>query len=358
MPLLQEIGQFGSLRSPEAGAPRYVSTKLHENFRLLYKDFELLSPRYEEGSQIEPEYFLPIIPTVLLNGSSGIAVGFATNILNRNPLDLIQCCLNHLDGKRFKEPAPWINGFDGEVISNPESENSWLFRGKYVIKNTTTVDITELPPSITYEKFDNYLNGLEDDRKIAGYINNCKSDINYTLKMSRSTLSGLQKGNRLKRFLKMEEKQTENFTVLDEDGKLRIFNSASDIIKHFVDFRMQFYTKRKEFLIEKLERELTYLSNRAKFIKMIIDGSLKVNNVPKNTIIASLEKEKFDKIDGTYSYLLLMPIHTLTKEKYQELLQQESDKKNELVEMKKRKPVDMYKEDLNELKKVLKKEYS
>jgi DNA topoisomerase-2 len=91
---------------------------------------------------------------------------------------------------------------------------------------------------------------------------------------------------------------------------------------------------------------------------MIIDGSLKVNNVPKNTIIASLEKEKFDKIDGTYSYLLLMPIHTLTKEKYQELLQQESDKKNELVEMKKRKPVDMYKEDLNELKKVLKKEYS
>ena len=98
MPLLEEIGQFGSLRSPEAGAPRYVSTRLHPNFRLLYKDFELLSPRMEEGSQIEPEYFLPILPTVLLNGSSGIAVGFATNILNRNPLDLIDCCLKELTG--------------------------------------------------------------------------------------------------------------------------------------------------------------------------------------------------------------------------------------------------------------------
>ena len=97
MPLLAAIGQFGSLRSPGAGAPRYISTKLTDNFRLLYKDFELLSPRYEEGTEIEPEFFLPIIPTVLLNGSSGIAVGFATNILNRHPLDLIDACINLLN---------------------------------------------------------------------------------------------------------------------------------------------------------------------------------------------------------------------------------------------------------------------
>ena len=63
MPVLEEIGQFGSLRSPEAGAPRYISTKLHKNFRLLYMDFELLTSRYEEGNEIEPSYFLPIIPT-------------------------------------------------------------------------------------------------------------------------------------------------------------------------------------------------------------------------------------------------------------------------------------------------------
>ena len=358
MPLLKEIGQFGSLRSPDAGAPRYVSTKLHENFRLIYKDFELLSSRYEEGSQIEPEYFLPIIPTVLLNGSSGIAVGFATSILNRNPLELIDCCLKELDGRRFKEPTPWINEFNGDVMPNPDNENSWLFRGKYEIKNTTTIHITELPPSVTYEKFDNYMNGLEDSRRIAGYDNNCKSDINYTIKMSRSTLSGLQVGDRLKRFLKMEEKQTENLTVLDEHGKLKIFNSASDIIKYFVKFRMEFYIKRKKFLIDKIKRELMFLSNKARFIKMIIDGTLKINNVPKASIVAELIKYNFDEIDGSFQYLLSMPIHTLTKEKYQELLQQESDKNKELIEMRKRQPMDMYKEDLNNLKKVLKKEYN
>jgi len=357
MPLLQEIGQFGSLRSPEAGAPRYVSTKLHDNFRLIYKDFELLSPRYEEGSQIEPEYFLPIIPTVLLNGSSGIAVGFATNILNRNPIELIDCCLSELSGKRFKEPTPWVNGFTGEVVPNPNSENSWIFKGRYCVKNTTTIEITELPPSITYEKFDNYLNRLEDERRIASYDNNCKSDINYTLKMSRSQLSGLGTGDRLTRFLKMEEKQTENLTVLDEHGKLKIFESASDIIKYFVEFRMKFYVKRKDFLIDKLEKELIILSNRAAFIKAIIDGKLKINNVPKKQIVMWLQTADFDEVDGSYSYLLSMPIHTLTKEKYEELLLQESEKKKELSAVKETKPADMYVDDLNDLKKVLKKEY-
>ena len=87
-PLLLEDGQFGSLRSTESGASRYIGTKLSKNFRNLYKDFELLEYQEEEGELIEPKYFLPIIPTILVNGQSGIAVGFSSNILNRNVKDL------------------------------------------------------------------------------------------------------------------------------------------------------------------------------------------------------------------------------------------------------------------------------
>jgi DNA gyrase/topoisomerase IV subunit A len=353
MPLLEEIGQFGSLRSPEAGAPRYVSTKLHQNFRLLYKDFELLSPRMEEGSQIEPEYFLPILPTVLLNGSSGIAVGFATNILNRNPLDLIECCLKELAGRKYEDPVPWINGFDGTCEAVPDSQNSWIFRGTYEIKNTSTIQIKELPPSITYEKYDIHLNKLEDDRNIVSYDNNCKSNINYLLKLNRSTLSDLQRRNKLDNFLKMEEKQSENFTVLDEFGKLKIFNSATEIIKYFVNFRLTFYQKRKDYLINKLTEELDVLSNRARFIKLIIEKKLNINNVPKDEVIAKLDKEKFSQVNGSYTYLLSMQIHTLTKEKYEELLSNKSQKETELEKIKKLDPTDMYKEDLKELKKAI-----
>lgn len=358
MPVLDSIGQFGSLRSPEAGAPRYISTKLHPNFRLLYKDFELLESRWEEGSEIEPKYFLPIIPTVLLNGSSGIAVGFATNILNRNPIDLIDACLKSLDGKKYLEPFPWYSEFKG-TCSRIEGERfSWQFRGNYIIKNTTTVVISELPPNQTYEKFDQHLIDLENTRRIATYDNDCKSNINYTLKFRREELKTLQDSVKLDRLLKMEERSTENFTVLDEFGQLKIFTSPSEIIEYFVKFRLSFYHKRKQFIIDKLTQELVILSNKARFIKSIITGKLKVNNVPRQTIILYLETNNYDQVNGSYQYLIGLPIYTLTKETYEDLLATEMAKKEELGLIKKKEPIHMYQEDLTQLKKALQKEYN
>lgn len=353
MPVLEAIGQFGSLRSPEAGAPRYISTRLHPNFRLLYKDFELLESRWEEGCEIEPKFFLPIIPTVLLNGGSGIAVGFATNILNRHPVELIDACLKSLDGKKYKEPSPWFNGFSGTCTQVENSEKSWTFRGKYEIKNTSTLEISELPPSMTYEKFDSYLSDLEDSKRIVSYENNCKANISYTLKFRREDLKQLQDSGRLDRFLKMEEKQTENFTVIDENSRLRVFKSASEIVDHFVKFRLTYYARRKDYLIQEAEKDLSLFSNKAKFIRHIIDGLLKVNNVARQKVIEYLEANSFDLREGSYSYLLNLPIHTLTKEKYEELLAEISKKKKELDSIKQKEPIQMYKEDLLDLKKAV-----
>jgi DNA topoisomerase-2 len=151
----------------------------------------------------------------------------------------------------------------------------------------------------------------------------------------------------------MEEKQTENFTVLDEFGKLKIFNSATEIIKYFVGFRLTFYQKRKDYLINKLTEDLEVLSNRARFIKMIIEKRLNINNVPKGEVILKLDKEGFSLVNESYTYLLSMPIHTLTKEKYEELLANKAQKEVELEKIKKLDPIDMYKEDLKELKKAI-----
>lgn len=353
MPLLDEIGQFGSLRSPEAGAPRYISTKLNENFKLLYKDFELLDSRYEEGIEIEPSFFLPIIPTVLLNGGSGIAVGFATNILNRNPVDLIDSCIKELSNKRYEEPKPWYRGFNGSCNRDEVNSSTWILKGTYEVKNTSTVHISELPPSVTYEKYDKYLISKEDSREIATYDDNSKSNIDYTLKFKRADLDKLIKSKRLDRFLKMEEKQSENLTMLDEHGKLKIFDNVKDIIKYFVNFRLSYYDKRKAYLIKTLNEQLVVLSNKAAFIKAIIDERLKINNIPKKTIISWLSTANFDEIDGSYNYLLSMPIHTLTKEKYEELLSQKAAQEKELDIVKSTLPIDMYKKDLSDLKKVI-----
>lgn len=351
--LLEEEGQFGSLRSPQAGAPRYIGTKLSENFRLIYKDYELLNFKEEEGETIEPHYFLPIVPTVLLNGSSGIAVGFASNILNRDIKIIIDACLKVLSGKNPGSIKPSLNGFSGDYIQDTENHKKWFIRGKFQKVNTSTVKISELPPSMTYEKYEEILDKLVDDKVIASYDDNCKDNIDYTIKFTRSDLEKLD-DEKLIKLLKLEETSTEIFSTLDEGGKLKIFENIEDIINYFVNFRLEYYHKRKAHLLDRMNRDLKILSNRGKFIKAIIEEKLKVSNVPKSEIIIGIEEMKLDKIDDSYDYLLRMPIYSLTREVYEKLKADFIEKKAEIQKMEETDPKDMYISDLNELKKKFK----
>ena len=352
-PLLEEDGQFGSLRSPQAGAPRYIGTKLSDNFSLLYKDFELLEYKEEEGELIEPKYFLPIIPTVLLNGSSGIAVGFASNILNRDVKSLVESCQRVLMDKRPGDIKPHLNGFLGDFIQDSENHKKWIIRGKFQRINSSTVKITELPPSMTYEKYEEILDKLVDDKLIVAYDDNCKDNIDYTIKFTRVDLEKLD-DDRLIKFLKLEESSTEIYSTLDEWGKLKIFESTEEIIDYFVQFRLKYYTKRKQFILDKLNRELKVLSNRGRFIKAILDGKIVVNNVAKLEIIKQIEKLGLETIDDSYDYLLRMPIYSLTKEMFEKLKEDFVSKKEEIKKMEETDPKDMYLLDLSELKKKFK----
>jgi len=336
-----------------AGAPRYISAKLHPNFRLVYQDFELLENKIEEGEKIEPEFFLPIVPTVILNGSSGIAVGFATNILNRNPKDVVDACIAVLTEKRMKTLAPWISEFTGKFERDPNNPKTWKISGSYEVVNTTTVKITEIPPSFTYEKYEAHLNNLVEKRIITDYEDNSSDKIEYILKFQRAVLKEYISKGRLDGLLKIHSQETENLTTIDENGNLKIFNKVEDIVKHFVCIRLGYYDKRKAYLLDKLNRELLIISNKARFIKDIIDGKLKINNVPKQKIVEYLEKNKYDQVDGTFNYLLNMPIYSLTKERFEELLKQKAEKETEIKVIEGTDPKDMYLKDLTELKKSL-----
>lgn len=352
-PLLESIGQFGSLRSPQASAARYIETKLSDNFRLLYKDFELLDYKEEEGEVIEPKFFLPVIPTVLINGGSGIAVGFVSNILNRNVKDIIDSCIKVLSGKSATEVYPCLNGFNGTYTLDPENNKRWIIRGKFERVNTTTVRVTELPPSMTYEKYEEILDKLVEKKDIVTYDDNCKDSVNYVVKFTRGDLEKYD-DDRIFSLLKLEEAQTEIYSTLDEKGKLKIFESTSEIIEYFTGFRLVYYSKRKEFMLGKLNHELKILSNRGRFIKAILDEKLKVNNVAKHQIILEVEKMGLEKIEDSYDYLLRMPIYSLTMELFNKLKDDFKAKKVEIEVLKDTDPKDMYLLDLSELKKKFK----
>jgi DNA topoisomerase-2 len=352
-PLLEEDGQFGSLRSPQAGAPRYIGTKLSDNFRLMYKDFDLLNYKEEEGEKIEPEFFLPIIPTVLINGSSGIAVGFATNILNRDVKSVTDSCIKILTGKKIEEIAPSLREFTGDFVQDTENHKRWIIRGKIERLNTSTVKITELPPSMTFEKYEDLLDKLCDSKEIVSYDDNCKDSIEYIIKFTRADLEKHNDEKLIKMF-KLEEASTEIFSTLDENGKLLIFEKTSEIIEYFVAFRLSYYHKRKEFMLAKMNHDLKILSNRGRFIKAILDEKLKINNVSKALIIEGIIEMKLDKIDDSYDYLLRMPIYSLTKELFEKLKEDFTTKKGEIKKLEETDPKDMYLDDLNDLKKKFK----
>ena len=356
MPIFQGIGQFGSLRAPTAGAPRYVGVKFSGNFRLLYRDFNLLTPQHEEGEEIEPRFFLPVIPTVLLNGTSGIAVGFATKILNRHPLTLVDACEEVIrTGACTAELKPWYKDFSGPVELKADTTRTWVFSGIFTVRNTTTVEITEIPPNYTYEKYEAVLDRLVEDGTLVSYDDASSDRVSYTLKFTRRDLKKLVDGGKLPRLLKMTTQETENLTTLDEHGKLRVFETAAELVETFVGFRMGYYVRRKEEMVKALARELLILQMKAKFVKAVIDGHIKVANVPKAEIVEQIRAQDIRTLKRTYDYLLTMPIYSLTREKYEALMKQVADKKAELRKVNATEPRDMYLTDLAELRKAIKK---
>ena len=354
LPLLEGVGQFGSLRSPAAGAPRYISAKLHPNFRLLYQDFDLLENKIEEGEKIEPAFFLPIVPTVILNGTSGIAVGFATNILNRNPKDVVDACIATLNNKRMKVLAPWIQEFKGTFTRDLENPKTWKIKGEYKIINTTTVKITAIPPNYTYERYEEILNLLMEKGVITSYDDNSSETIEYILKFKRSILNDLVSKGKLNNALRLNTQETENLTTIDENGELKIFNKAEDIVQHFVIVRLAWYQTRKDYLIDKTEKQLALVTNKARFINDIIKGKLKINNIPKEKIVAYLKTNNYDTVHGSYDYLLSMAIHSLTKERYEKLLLEKEGCIIALKTLKGIDPREMYLTDLKKLKASIK----
>jgi DNA topoisomerase-2 len=286
---------------------------------------------------------------ILVNGSKGIAVGYAANILQRDYKDVIKQCLNYLNNKPLKTIKPKMNFFNGKFIKDKTNDKKWLAVGKIEKINTSTIKITELSPSMTYEKFENILESLVTNKQIVSYDDNSKDSIDYIIKFNRQILNKLNEEDLIKMF-KLSENYTEDFNTLDEYGKLKIFESVEEIIKYFVDFRLTFYQKRKDYLINKLNNDLFILSNRVKFIKAIIDNKLKVTKRKRSVIEKDLVKMKIQRYQDSYNYLLNMNINSLTYEKYTELLEFIKTKTKELNKIKKYIPTQMYIKDLNELK--------
>ena len=194
---------------------------------------------------------------------------------------------------------------------------------------------------------------LQEKGIITSYDDESSDRVRYTIKFQRVKLKSLIAKNKLVSTLKLQERQTENITTLDENGELKIFETAEELLSYFVDFRLGYYTLRKKFLLEKIDRDLFIIDNRVKFIKAIIEQKLEIRNRKRADVEKDLPTLDIKKHENSYKYLLDMSVHSLTKEKWEELQNKAIGLRTEREKIEKTTPKDFYKKDLRDLKKTL-----
>lgn len=257
-PLLEGIGTFGTRVAPtEWAAPRYTYVKKGRlTDALMFPDLNIvpLVDNYD-GSTKEPLHFLPLIPTLLLNGISGIAVGWSTEILPRSLPTLIDACVAVLDGKKMKKLLPEYRYLNVDVR---EGDGHYVLTGKVEIVDSSTLRVTELPPDLSLEKFKERLNAMEDEEKIVQYWDRSTKTINIEIKFKRGSIKDWNEDQAIA-FLKLSQRKTERIVVIDWSGNgIRQYGSAEEVVRDFIDWRLGWYKTRYEVRVQDDSHELIY----------------------------------------------------------------------------------------------------
>jgi DNA topoisomerase-2 len=349
IPLLDREGNFGNRFINEASAPRYIYTNGSKFlFDVITKeDDNILTRQYFEGAEIEPRFYLPTLPLLLINGSEGIASGFAQKILPRNEKEIVRYIKNRLNGKAKKpfDGKPFFNGFNGDIEAG--DDNGWLIKGKFVKLTNSKVKITEIPIGYNLKGYLKVLDTLEEKGIINSYVDKSNDDIfEFIVTFPRGVLTKLD-DDKILDTLKLIRRVTENYTAIDEDNKVRVFENIGEIMDYYIDVKLRYMQKRKDYLIETYVNDIKYLISRYVFVKMIVDKKLEIGNVPKADIEEKLDTiDKIIKKEGSYDYLLNMRISSLTAEKLKELQDMIYSKKSDLDEIRQSSLQDMWLTDL------------
>jgi len=358
--LLRPGGQFGTRLKggKDAASPRYIWTKLCKLTPLIFRpvDNPILNQQDDDGLPIEPEYYAPIIPIILINGAEGIGTGFSTKIPPYNPLDVINNILLLLDDESPKLMKPWWNKFTGKVVKI--DKNNYETHGTYH-KEDDKITITELPVGEWTTSYKEYLEreldkeGKKKNKKFVRLLsytdNNTDTKVHFELKFNKGALKKISDFPKSYRLIK--KYSTTNMHLYSVENNIRKYLTINDILIEYYQKRLELYQKRKDHQLNNLKKELDFLNYKVKFILQVIKKEIKINNRKKADIESKLFVLKYPKLgkDKSYQYLLGMPIYSLTFEKVQELQKQKNDKEIDYEKLQKTDIKDIWKSELNEL---------
>jgi DNA topoisomerase-2 len=304
----------------------------------------------DDGTLVEPEYYVPILPFCLVNGISGIGTGFSCDVPSYDPKAIIA----YLKAKLYASPlpidsfAPYYEGFKGSVSKT--SGDRWLIKGVYERVGDDSLRITELPIGTWTMSYITMLEGLLDGgvdkagKKIAPVL---KDMINMSTEVLVDITVTFQKGDLAKllsaspdpagitaveKLLKLTTTVSEsNMHLFDADCRLHKYQSVEEIIDAFYDVRMRTYQKRKDALVANMRDLLVKLSNRARYIQATLRDEIDLRRKSNVQVLQMLEQMAYDKIDGDYKYLIKMPMDSVTDEHATKIMKEHEDTQHELA---------------------------
>ena len=376
--LLVPNGQFGTRiqGGEDASSPRYIYTLLSKLTRLLFKeeDNAILNYLDDDGVSIEPEYYIPIIPTVLVNGAIGIGTGYSTNIPQFNPEDIIKVyfmlikeikdnigdildenqinsAIELIREKELDELYPYYLGFKGEIYKN--EKGTYNSKGIYKWINNSTLEISELPIGTWTENYKEFLEDL-----ITKNNPNLKSfESHYTAKNVKFILKLIDNAKEtldstiLNDFNLTSSKNLSlnNLHLFTSRGNIKKYKNTVEILKEWSYVRIKKYQERKEHQLKEMEDDYLILSAKIRFIIEVIEGTIIIMNKKLKEVEEQLVEKDYYKYEDGYEYLLKMPISQLTTEKKEHLEKEVEKLKNAIENLKQTSIMNIWEDELKVL---------
>jgi len=342
---------------------------------------------------------------ILVNGAEGIGTGWSTSVPNFNPRDIINNIRKWIAGQKLDEMLPWYSGFSG-TVSEVDSEGRCEVAGVVQMHGKDKATISELPIKKWTQDYREFLEASmptgvkkgDKDKLLEDYTeHHTEKVVHFDLVLGHEfkNVEQLAKALKLRTSVSLN-----NMMLFDADGKISKYDSPLEIIRDFSRVRLVMYEKRKAYLLARLQRQSEILSEKARFIKLVLQQDIKVKRRKIFDLVQDIKRHSFkplreikgpggedDKGEGEddddkgsegededgeeevdeaakkkkatkqgvkdFEYLVGMPIITLTMEKVQELNAQKDMKLAERDALRKKKPKDLWIDDLDVLEEAL-----
>lgn len=354
-------GQLGSrlLGGKDAASPRYVFVQMSPIASKIFRkeDEPILTYLEEDGVEIEPQNYVPIVCMTLVNGSQGIGTGFSTNIPQYSPKDIIENVKRRIKGVTTVDLVPYFRGFTGTV--REIEQNSYVVKGKYTTQNHSKgriITVNELPVGIWSNQYKNFLETLVDKKTIISYVGACTDTIvQFEIIVSEDFPENVEDILKLSSIIR-----TSNMHCFDVHGKIKKYSDTSEIEKDHFEERMRMYHVRKDRQIRVLSHEILVLEEKCRFFSCKLDGSIKMEGRKIDEVLRDLRNTKFEEIGKTFDdpelsfdYLTNIKLFDVTSEKMDRLDEERKAKIAELEILQSSSVEDIWIKELNELEALL-----